>query len=327
MTVELIKQPGESYNITKAVTKVEWSGSASSAPRQLSLDYVNAPFDNFGLPEIATGDFVSFSHDGEEVFYGQFFGSERSSAVGTITFTAYDMMKNLIESTGQYNFKNVTPEAVAQQVCREAQIPIRFVYPTGINIPSMLCDQMTFYDIIMAAYTKAHRITGLKFFPMIYKRGFSVYRSWWSVANFVLSDRRNLTSASITETLDKVVNKVKIYDDKGKQIGEVKDDNSLKTYGTFQAIYKQEKDIDATTAAKNLLSTNPQQTIKISAVGDANCLSCYFVIVQDAGTGLAGKYWISSDKHTWENGAYTMDLELTFDSIFSAVESTQEETK
>lgn len=335
MKITLIKaKSGKQYNITNAVTKVEWSGSASSAARQLSIDYINAPYDNFNLPTISTGDAVAFSYGQEgEVFYGQFFGSEKSSAVGTITFTAYDMMKNLIESTGQYNFKNTTAEAIAQQVCADAQIPLRTVkgvpsiYATGVNIDSLICDNMTFYDIIMAAYTKVHRITGDRFFPMIYKRGLGVYKTEWIVKGLVLSDTGNLMEADIQETMDSIVNKVKIYDDKGKQIGEVTDDDSLSLFGTFQQIYKKEKGVDPQTAAKNLLAVSPTQTIKIKSVGDINCLSCYFVQVSDATTGLSGKYWISSDKHTWENGSYTMELELNFDSIMHEKEGSSEETK
>lgn len=328
MKVLLIKNPsGESYDITNAVTKVEWSGSASAAARQLTVDVINAPYDSFNIPHIATGDLVSFSPEDEEVFFGQFFGSERSSAVGTISYTAYDMMKNLLESQGQYNFKNMTAEAIAQQVCTEAQLPIRYLYPTGVNIASMLCDQMSLYDIIMAAYTKAHRITGDKYFPMIYKRGLGVYKTEWIVKGITLSDRIGLAEASIQETMDTVVNRVKIYDDKGRQIGEVKDDDSLKIFGTFQQIYKQEKDVDPQTAAKNLLSVKPTQSIKVSAIGDISCLSCYFVTVQDDTTDLKGRYWISSDSHVWENDAYMMDLELKFDSIMERVESTKEEEK
>ena len=327
MKITLIKQGGAQYDITNAVTKVEWSGSASQAARQLSIDYINAPFDNFKLPAISTGDFVSFTPDKEEVFYGQFFGTEKSSAVGTITFTAYDFMKNLLESNGQYNFKNVTAEAIAQQVCADAQIPVRFVYPTGINIASMLCDDMSLYDIIMAAYTKVHRITGEKFFAMVYKRGFAVYRTDWIVSNFVLDDSSNLMSADITETMDQIVNKVKVYDEKGAQIGEVSDAGSLGMFGTFQKIYRQEEGVDPQTAATNMLNVKPSQTLKVSGVGDANCLSCYFVQVKDASTGLSGRYWISSDTHTWEAGAYTMDLDLEFDSLMTEVESSPEEEK
>ena len=41
MNITLIKaESGKQYDITNAVTKVEWSGSASQAARQLSIDYI-----------------------------------------------------------------------------------------------------------------------------------------------------------------------------------------------------------------------------------------------------------------------------------------------
>lgn len=321
MKLTLIKKTGALYDITNAVTKIEWSGSASSAARQLDFDYVNAPYDNFGLPNVSTGDMVAFEYGSEgEVFYGQIFGTERSSAVGTITYTAYDMMKNLLESQGQYNFKNLPAETIAKMVCDDAQIPIRFLYPTGVNISSLICDDMSLYDIIMAAYTKVHKITGEKFFPMIYKRGLGVYKTHWVVKDLTLSDDDNLIETSIEETMDSIVNKVKIYDDNGTQIGEVKDDNSLTLYGTYQQIYKKEKDIEPTAAAKTKLNVQPSQTIKLKCVGDINCLSCYYVQVNDTIINAVGKYWIKSDKHTWENNSYTMELELAFEAVMDIKE-------
>lgn len=325
MNITLIKpQQGMQYDITKLVSRAEWGGSASSAARELTIDYVNSLFDGFDIPRIATGDIVSFSPGSEEVFYGQFYGSTKSSEIGTISMTAFDPMKKLLESTASYNFKNQTPEAIAAMVCNDLGIPIRFLYPTGVVIASLLCDEMTPYDIIMAAYTKAHRITGDKYFPMFYKRGYAVYKTEWIVTGFSLASDENITAASIEESVDSIVNKVKIYDDKGNQIGEVADQESMTVFGTFQTVYKQEKDVDPVTAANNMLATQPIQTIQVSALGDINCLSCYFVTMKDYATGLAGKYWISSDRHVWENGAHTMELELTFDSIFTEVEGTEE---
>ena len=121
--------------------------------------------------------------------------------------------------------------------------------------------------------------------------------------------------------------KVLIFDDKGKQIGEVKDDDSLKKFGVFQEIYSKEEGIDETTGAKNLLKVIPTQTIKISAIGDINCLSCYFVEVRDTAASLSGKYWISSDSHTFENGTHKMELELRFDSLMNEKEAQKEENK
>lgn len=317
MKINLIKDTGVIYDISGACARIIWKGSASEASRSVDFDYINAPYDKtVNLPSIATGDYISLEDSKEgEIFFGQIFGVEKSSQTGTITFTAYDMMKHLLESTGQYNFKNLTAEAIASQVCADIQVPIRHLHPTGVNIASMICDKMKMYDIVMAAYTKAHKITGDKYFAMIYKRGLGVYKTEWAVKGFTLSENSNIFASSITESMDDIKNKILIFDDKGKQIGEVKDDGSIKKFGVFQEIYSKEEGVDATTGAKNLLKVKPTQAIKISAIGDINCLSCYFVEVKDAATGLSGKYWISSDAHTFENGTYKMELELRFDSL------------
>ena len=317
MVIKLIKDTGTIYDISNACTRIIWKGSASEASRSVDFDYINAPYDNtVNLPGISTGDYISLEDTKEgEIFFGQIFGVEKSSQTGTITFTAYDMMKHLLESTGQYNFKNLTAEAITSQVCADIQVPIRHLHPTGVNIASMICDKMKMYDIVMAAYTKAHKITSDKYFAMIYKRGLGVYKTEWAVKGFILSESTNIYASSISESMGDIKNKVLIFDDKGKQIGEVKDDGSIKKFGIFQEIYSKEEGIDPNTGAKNLLKTQPAQSIKISAVGDINCLSCYFVEVKDTATGLSGKYWIASDSHTFENGTHKMELELRFDSL------------
>jgi cell wall-associated hydrolases (invasion-associated proteins) len=329
MKINLIKDTGVIYNITNAVSRIVWKGSASEAARSVDFDYINAPYDNtVNLPSISTGDYISLEDSKEgEIFFGQIFGIEKSSQTGTISFTAYDMMKHLLESTGQYNFKNLTPEAIVAQVCADIQVPIRHLHPTGVNISSMICDKMKMCDIVMAAYTRAHRITGDKYFAMIYKRGLGVYKTEWAVKGFTLSENSNIFASSISETMDEIKNKILIFDDKGKQIGEVKDDESLKKFGVFQEIYSKEEGVDATTGAKNLLRVKPTQAIKISAIGDINCLSCYFVQVKDTATGLSGKYWISSDSHTFENGIHKMELELRFDSLMDAKDIKEETEK
>ena len=121
-------------------------------------------------------------------------------------------------------------------------------------------------------------------------------------------------SASLTETMENIVNRIKIYDEKGNQIGELKDDNSIKKYGVFQKIFKKEEK-DTAQSANALMNISPKQEIKISAIGDINCLSCYFVDIKDSATGLNGKYWISADRHSFDGEVYTMDLDLRFDSV------------
>ena len=317
MRLSLIKSGGTSYDITGAVTEVIWRGSAEQAARSVSFSYIHAPYDaSVHVPDVATGDYVSLTDEREgEVFLGQIFGVERSSQTGTITYEAYDMMKHLLESEGQYSFKNLTPEAIAAQVLADVQVPVRHLHPTGICIQSMLCDSMSLYDIILAAYGKAREQTGDKYFPMIYKRGFGMYKAEWSVAGLVLSDDGSIYESSISESMDSIKNQVKIYDATGEQVGELKDDGSIQRFGVFQAVYKQEPDSQSESGAQTLLHTAPNQTLQVSALGDINCLSCYFVTVRDSATGMAGKYWIKSDEHTFSGGVHRMRLELAYDSI------------
>lgn len=326
MIVQLIKPEQNSiYDISDVIESVSWSGSILSAGRSLEFSILNNPYDpDLKIPVVSVGDYISFLIEAEELFYGQIFSIERSTSIGTITYTAYDMMKNLLESTGKYNFKNTTPEAITAQVLADIQVPYSYLEPTGINIKSMLCDSKTYYDIIMGAYTQAYKVTGNRYLPMIWQRAFGVWLAVYTVGNFVLSDDLNMTATSISETLDGITNKIRIYDDKGKQVGEVKDDSSLQKFGTFQDIYTAEKGVDSTMAAKNMLKVNPEQTISLSAIGDKNCLSGYSVTVKDTATGLSGKYWIKTDKHTWQNGTYLMELELSFEQLMDEKEIDEE---
>lgn len=329
MIAILLTKPttGIVYNITQAVTSVKWSGAYNQACRQLEFSYINSKY--VSVPRIAAGDIVSaYDYPSmDEIFYGMIFGTERSSEIGTLTFTAYDPMKHLLESKGQYVFSNITPEAIAQQVCADAQVPVRFLYPTGVNIKSLICNNMTYYDIIMAAYTKAKKILNKTFFAMIYKRGFSVYHAKWFVKGFVLSDRSTIYSSDITENFTSVVNRIQILDDKNKIVGQVQDADSISRFGIFQDTYTQEQGVDPATAAGTKLKTLPDQEIKIDAVGDINCIANYFVPLHDAATGLNSRYFIESDEHTWQNGIHTMSLKLRFDAIMDTKDASEEEEK
>ncbi len=82
----------------------------------------------------------------------------------------------------------------------------------------------------------------------------------------------------------------------------------------FQETYTKEDGVDAKTGAKALLG-DATQKLSIEAIGNITCLSGYSVIVHDSATGLNGKYWITSDSHTFEDGIHTMSLELDFKSM------------
>ena len=47
--------------------------------------------------------------------------------------------------------------------------------------------------------------------------------------------------------------------------------------------------------------------------------------VKDVATGLSGKYWIKTDKHTWQCGTYQMELELSFEQLIDEKDIETEE--
>lgn len=140
------------------------------------------------------------------------------------------------------------------------------------------------------------------------------------VKNFVLAEECNITNTEYEETMENMVNAVKIYDEKGKQVGEVKNEQWVEKYGLFQQIYKKEKGINAQTAAKNMLQGIEKRVTLDGINGDTECIAGNGVKVYDKAVGLYGLFWIDGDAHTWENGTHTMNLELNFKNIMDRKE-------
>lgn len=300
---------------------VEWSGDIKSAARTADVAIINAPYDHNinKLPEIVSGDYLSIE-EGKEIFYGQFRGIERSSETGTITYNASDFMLHLLNSRGKYNFKNLSPEEITLMVCRDIGIETGQIAATGIVIPSMLCDSDSYYDIIMKAYTKAFKSNGIKYMCTIKNRKLEVVEKGNLVYGITLSDKVNLYNATISESMEAVINQVKIYDGKGNQIGEVRDELSIEKYGMFQENYTAESGDDPNTAAGNLLR-EPEQTLSIEAIGNINCTAGSAITVRDAATQMKGLYWIKSDRHTWQGGVHTMQLDLLYKDMMDEKDS------
>ena len=136
-----------------------------------------------------------------------------------------------------------------------------------------------------------------------------------------MAEEYNITNTVYQETIENMVNTVKIYDDTGKQVGEVKNDEWIRKFGTYQQIYKKEKGVNEITAATNLLSGIEKRVTLDGIDGDLNCIAGNAVEVQDKAAGLAGIFWIDADTHIWENGTHMMNLELNFKNLMDEKES------
>ena len=60
---------------------------------------------------------------------------------------------------------------------------------------------------------------------------------------------------------------------------------------------------------------DPEQSLSVTALGDNSCVAGKAIQLMDSATGMYGKYWIKSDKHTYQNNIHTMQLELSFKEL------------
>lgn len=326
MTVEWVRHVnGHTYesDITQAVSGITWGGSVLQAARTVEITIINAPNDenvtNLNL-NIGAGDIIKLHENNDLIFFGEIQNAKRTGETGTITYSGYDLLNHLLKSTGVYNFSDTTAEKITEKVCADLEIETGNVAESKAPIKKMIIDGDTIYDIIMKAYTKAAEQTGEKYICRMNGPKLSVETKGTVVKNFVLAEEYNIINAEYEETIENMVNVVKIYDNKGVQVGEVRNNEWVEKYGIYQQIYKKEKGINETAAADNMLQ-GVEKRISLDGInGDLACIAGNAVEVYDKTTGLSGIFWIDKDSHTWENGTHVMNLELNFKNIMDSKE-------
>lgn len=328
MRIEWIHDDAYISDITEAVAGVSWGGSVSQAARTAEITVINAPDDKnikkLGL-NIGVGDAIRLYEDGENIFFGEVQTTEKLSQNGTLVYSCTDLLSHLLRSTAIYNFKNMTAEEITKKVCADFAIETGAIAESRVPIKKMIIDGSTVYDTIMQAYTKASRQSGKFYICRMDGARLTVEEKGTKVRNFILSEGINITNATYQETIENMVNVVKIYDDTGTQTGEVKNEEWVGKYGIYQQIYKKEQGANAETAAGNMLVGIEKKVALDGIDGDLRCVAGNAVEVYDSASGLSGIFWIDSDTHTWENGTHTMNLELNFKNLMDEKESQEEE--
>lgn len=306
------------YNITNYISSLDWSGSKSEVARKVGISMINPTTDpHIKTITLSLGSMLYVYDDNKkEIFRGYIIDRERGSNQ-TLTYTAYDLLYYTLKSNATYKFKKKKPEEMTKAICKDMKIKVGSLSKTGKKYNLLMKDK-PIYEIIMAGYTKAKKSTGNKY-HMTTKQG-KLYVTkmgdeWFTLE---LSDKSNITSSSTKESISEVVNKVKIYNDKGKLLKVVKDEKSIVKYGIFQHTYTKEKDKNATNSAKAMLK-GVSKTMDIECIGYVGCVTGKCVKIKDSTTGHTGKFYITADSHTWQNGVHTMKLSLSLTNAMDTV--------
>lgn len=314
--------------ITGYVTSVTWAGSAKQAARTVVFSVAYSPNDkNVKTLGIKLGDKIVFypgyPDDKKTKFVGIITQRERKSEMGELQYTATDGMMHLLRSSGTYRFANKTPEKIAQMVCRDVKVKTGSIAKTKMPIAKIFFQERPYYEIIMAAYTKAYRKNKKKYIAQMNGDKLEVIQKGKVIPNFHIRQGERITESSYTEDLDSMVNRVYIYDSNNNKIGSVSNPNWIKKYGIFQNAISVDSGNGKTEAKAELQGIN--KTANLTMIGDYRCVSGLGVIIEDSRTGLKGKFWIENDSHEWNGGVYTTTLELAFKNVMDIQEEDEEQ--
>lgn len=317
MMITQTPKGGKEQDITKLITTYTWSGDYKQAARQLTFNVANTPTDYY-LPKISimTGAMIRLYDNTNELYQGYVFTQERNRSSTDIEVTTFDGLTYFSRNKATYNIKSMVPEAITKKLCSDFGVTIGDISTTGVPITQIFKGE-ALYDIIMKSYTKASAVTGKKYMPIMKNGKLSVILKGSTTTAYVADSSKNITEASYNESIDGMVNRIKIYNSSGAYAGTVENSSDISEYGLMQDVYEEQTGINATTEAKSKLVAI-QRSGKISnAPGDTSCITGNAIKIKEPYTGLTGLFYIDTDSHTFENGQHTMDLSVDFQNMMN----------
>jgi len=315
---------GTPTDVTNVIKSISITGDKAQVARKLDVTLSYPIWDrNQPRTQVSPGTKVWLLLDGNEIFRGIVWDRELNSAgEGYLTFPAYDYLIYLTKSKVTYNFTNMTPEDATRKICSELGVDTGNIASTGIKVNRLIA-QKSGYEAIMEMYTQASKINGKEYIPVMNGITLNVIEKGKIVADYTLRSQTddmtsNVLNTSYRDTMDSMINKVKIYNNDNVYTGQVSNGSNINEYGLIQENYVKEKDKDNNVVANGMLS-GVKQNVTISALGNWNCRTGYAVNTDIfyVSSLQNAVMFIDGDTHTWEpaNGKYTMSLNLSFDNL------------
>jgi len=306
-----------------------WSGTENQAARKLDFTVPSNPYDkNFDNPKIALGDPVDF-YDGKKLLYrGIITSREKTGQIGTASYESYDYMHYLLRSNVTKVFKNKTPKKITVALCKMIGLEYTKLEDPKVNIKKVIYQDKPLYDIIVAVYRKAYAAKGGKYMPTMVGGKLSVIIKGTD-SGVTLDQATDITGATFHDTTNNMVNQVKIFDQKRKQKGQVRNKKQITSYGTYQQVYTMESKEKTANAKKNAeaMLVGITKEASVEAIGDVRAVAGKALVIHDSAAGISGIFYISSDTHTFQNGVHTMSLELNYANEMETGAEEETETK
>lgn len=317
-----IAKDGTKTEITEIITSLSITGEYRSCVRSCSFGIVHSDSDKrTWLIHIEAGDVLKVIDVDKVMFQGPIWTKNKQTDGKSIDFTAKDYGIYLKKNKGSYNFTGMTAEAIAKKVCGDFGLKIGSLAITGKPIDRIFRNN-SLYDIIMTAYSigGGDRLYYAKFEGELFyvlEKG--------KVECEPLESGVNLLTAGVSESLESMVNRVRIYNKEDSLIKEISNSEDTKLYGFMTEIIRMSNDKDDYEKKAKETLQGIERKISVTNFGDSRYMTGRKVIVKEPYTGLSGVFYIDGDTHTWKNGIYTNKLVLNFKNMMDEKEAGSDE--
>ncbi|MDU7244982.1 MAG: phage tail tip lysozyme [Clostridiales bacterium] len=289
-----------------------WSGHKGEAARKLQFELVERGHDQYyPMHPVKLEAMVQLVVEEKEVFRGYVMEISRSAQSRTIQYLAYDGAFYLVNSETSKTYIGVTPQQVTREVCDEVGVAVDQVLEGDPY--DRVHDADNIYEIIMTGYTIQSIKDGKQYMLRMDKGAVNIIlQGDYTVPDMLLATDC-VSDASYTESITDAVTRVKVFDEQRnvQNTYNLEEDNLT---GIIQKAVQQEDTGDMETKAKEMLQ-GIKKTASIDGIGRIDCITGNAVVIKESVTGLAGRYFIDGDSHTFENGKHSMQLDIAFENI------------
>ncbi|MBR5949123.1 MAG: hypothetical protein IKZ82_10855 [Clostridia bacterium] len=304
------------------VVSVSSSGSKTGCARTLDAQIVQSSSDpNIANIELSTGAQVQFDADGYS-FFGVLSSLKRSGESSIFALKAHDMGLYLKRNTTTHKIRGLSPAAAARVLCGRFNVKTGYLEETGTTFDRNFVGT-SLYSAIMTGYTFAAEQTKGVYQVRCSGSLMTVIQRGTIIAGTAYP-KSNLMSAAYDESIERVVNRVDLYDKEGNLSGSVYGDTSIGIMAQAMTI----TDTRGREYAEKIIRDNKlERSGSIQIMGNPRAITGNAIMVYDPYTKLYGKFYIDADTHTWKSGIYTTKLTLNFENTMDEQEAGSEFAK
>lgn len=326
-TITNVLAGGSAYDITQLVRSMKWGGDIRQTARKMEIPLAYGR--DYYLPkyEAPMGSLLVLRNDNSEILRGVIFDRKKDTD-GGYSLVAYDHLIYFLKNKATYIFRGMTADAIINKLCKAFGVPVGDIASTGVALDKLILREKTIYDMAVIALTETTKRNGKKYIIRMKEGKLFVIEKSQQPLRWLITEGQNLISASYSESINEMKNRILIVGDKDQVLAQIEDSDLIKQYGILQEL-KREGNIktgEAQTMAANML----KDLGKVSKEASINCLGLddveagIAIEVKESLTGLAGTFYVDTDDHTVENGQHTMALKLNWTDEVATSEAPEE---